>query len=180
MQTTMKQVTSRLVNEIQGCKLGYTQSDEISLLLTDFDNIKTHAWFDGNLQKMASISSAMTSVYFNNTIKEFKPDCGDAFFDARVFTIPEKNEVINYFLWRHRDCVKNSISMLARSIFSHKKVHKLNGGQMIEKMIKEEGVDWNKEQNNFRYGTFIIKDNQISRDFDFDSLSDFISSLISQ
>ena len=61
MQKTMKY----LCEDIQGCKLGYYQSDEISLLLTDYENINTAAWFDYEVQKMCSIAASMATLAFN-------------------------------------------------------------------------------------------------------------------
>ena len=56
-----------MCEQIQGCKLAYVQSDEISLVLTDFDTLQTDAWFDGNIQKMVSISAAIATAEFNAT-----------------------------------------------------------------------------------------------------------------
>ena len=54
MQETMKY----LCENIQGCVLGYTQSDEITLVLVDYKKLDSCAWFDYNIQKMCSISSS--------------------------------------------------------------------------------------------------------------------------
>lgn len=61
MQDTMKY----LCENIQGCVLGYTQSDEISLVLTDYAELTTDAWFGNNLQKMCSVSASMATMAFN-------------------------------------------------------------------------------------------------------------------
>ena len=66
MQDTMKY----LCENIQGCKFGYCQSDEISLLLTDYENINTAAWFDYEVQKMCSIAASMATLAFNRTFGE--------------------------------------------------------------------------------------------------------------
>ncbi|MCL1818885.1 MAG: tRNA(His) guanylyltransferase Thg1 family protein, partial [Spirochaetaceae bacterium] len=125
---------------------GYTQSDEISLLLTDYDNLDSDAWFDKNLQKMASISASRASMEFNrvfiektnamtplgngaaipDSVLKYSRKAGTAVFDSRVFVLP-KEEVCNYFLWRQQDATKNAIQMLGRAHFSHKKMHGLNG-----------------------------------------------------
>ena len=66
MQETMKY----LCENIQGCKMGYCQSDEISLLLTDYENINTAAWFDYQVQKMCSIAASMATLAFNRAFDE--------------------------------------------------------------------------------------------------------------
>jgi tRNA(His) guanylyltransferase len=99
-----------LCNEIQGVKCVYKQSDEISLLLVDYDLITTQAWFDYNLQKIVSISAALASVKFTELFGKF------ATFDSRAFNIPI-DEVCNYFIWRQKDWLRNSIEMLAQSHF---------------------------------------------------------------
>jgi len=168
----MMDVTAKfLLNEIQGAKLAYVQSDEISLLLTDFDKITTNAWFDGQVQKMVSVSASLATAKFNklilsNFIKD-KFDCGItnvtyrymenfeelsmAFFDARVFTIPDPVEVENYFIWRQKDAIRNSISMHAQSLYSHKELHGKSQEDML-KMIEEKGKRWEMNDLGFQYG----------------------------
>jgi tRNA(His) 5'-end guanylyltransferase len=127
LMSAMDNTTKSLCGEIQGCVMGYCQSDEISLLLTDFDKPTTDAWFDGNIQKIVSVSASMATGFFNDHLRSASDlNYGDpfaltdktAFFDARVFTIPDNDEVINYFIWRQKDAVRNSISMVAQSLYS--------------------------------------------------------------
>ena len=110
LQDAMKATAIELCLEIQGAKIAYTQSDEISILLTDYDNLKTSPWFDYNIQKMCSIASAMASVKFSSVWGS------TGLFDCRVFNIP-KDEVMNYFVWRQKDWLRNSLSMLAQANF---------------------------------------------------------------
>lgn len=74
MQETMKY----LCENIQGCVLGYTQSDEITLVLTDYATIQTDAWFGYNIQKMCSVSASMATMAFN---REFERIAEDWFHD---------------------------------------------------------------------------------------------------
>jgi tRNA(His) guanylyltransferase len=154
----MNETTAYLCKGIQGAKLGYVQSDEISILLTDFDDITTHAWFDNNLQKMASIAASMATAKFNqlrmqratwegndiegmldhDDIESFKL----ATFDARVFQIPFVDEVQNYFIWRQQDATRNSISSVAQSLYSHKELNGKKTDEMQE-MIFQKGINWN-------------------------------------
>lgn len=149
----MNETTKFLCQEIQGVSFGYTQSDEISLLLTDFAKEGTDAWFDGQVQKIVSVSASMATAQFNATINYDKPD-GErkmAFFDSRVFTIPDPTEVENYFIWRQKDAVRNSLQMHAQSLYSHKE---LNGKSQAEQheMIHKAGENWDKLPDGFKRG----------------------------
>jgi len=147
----MSSLSVDLCSEIQGAKCAYTQSDEISILITDFDRLTTDAWFDYNLQKMVSISSAMASVYFAETLVT-----GDyAFFDSRAFNMP-KEEVANYFIWRQKDWIRNSVSMLAQANFSHKQLQK-KGQLEMKEMLEEKGICWDELKDRWKYGTFVRK-----------------------
>lgn len=145
----MDEVAAALCKEVTGTVLSYAQSDEISLLVTDFGSVHTEPWFGGTVQKMASIAASVATVEFNYRAAASHRSLVDslpnfmATFDARVFTIPSAVEVANYFLWRQRDCVRNSVSMAAQEHFSHKSLHGLNGGQMQELLWSEKGINWN-------------------------------------
>lgn len=131
-----------LTANVMGCKLAYHQSDEISLLLTNYDKLTTESWFDNNLQKIASISASLATAKFNEIMREKYPEKQLAFFDARAYVLPQ-DEVCNYFLWRQQDATKNSISMVAQANFPHKQLQGLNGKQMQDKLMLEKGINWN-------------------------------------
>lgn len=150
----MKQTAEDLC-EIQGVKCAYTQSDEISLLLTDFDNLETEAWFDYNLQKMVSVAAGIASVGFTyRWLGEDDTNCV-GIFDARAFNIP-KEEVCNYFIWRQQDCIRNSVQMLAQHHFSHQELNK-KSTLMMKGMLKKLSVDWDELSFNIKYGYFLSK-----------------------
>lgn len=130
MELTMRY----LVKNIQGCKLGYYQSDEITLILTDYDNFDTESWFDGSVQKICSISASMATAYFNNINTKIEKL---AMFDARVFQVPSITEAINCLIWRQQDAVRNSIQASARSIYSDKQCTNKNQGQMQEMIFQK-------------------------------------------
>lgn len=173
----MAETTKYLCENIQGCKFGYVQSDEISLLLTDFDTLATDAWFDGNIQKIASVSSSMATAKFNmlrlgetmklmekdeiylkpKGIKEFEKL---ATFDSRVFTIPSRTEVINYFVWRQQDAVRNSIQGLAQSKFSHKELEGKNTSVLQEMMFQKDGTNWDKLDDKLKRGSMVVRVNE--------------------
>lgn len=169
----MNETTKYLCKNIQGAKFGYVQSDEISILITDFDKTTSQSWFDYQVQKMVSVSASMASAKFNNLrlqrmINDIDMDMGDllfskipnmnlASFDARVFSIPDPFEVHNYFVARQNDATKNSISMAAQSMYPHEELKGKNGSEMQEMMFQK-GVNWNDYPVRFKRGGFICKE----------------------
>jgi tRNA(His) guanylyltransferase len=143
-----------LLSEIQGAKCAYVQSDEISILITDFDKLTTDAWFDYNIQKMVSISAGMASAFFGRVIAtKLSVNSFSAVFDSRVFNIPTE-EVCNYFIWRQLDWMRNSLQMLSQSHFSAKMLHGKNQANMHE-MLHSEGVNWADLEPRWKNGVFI-------------------------
>lgn len=135
----MAVVVKELCNEVTGTVFAYAQSDEISLLITDFKRQDTQPWFGGVIQKMVSNAASVASANLTRLRLEQRP----AYFDARVYTIPDATEVANYFLWRQRDAVRNSISMLAQHHFSHKELQGKSGNEMQDMLFTQRGVNWN-------------------------------------
>jgi len=175
----MDETAIYLCKNIQGAKLAFVQSDEISILLTDFDSLTSDAWFDGNIQKIASVSASLATARFNQLRMEgFFANYSDkivqgkididiqltddlrtfklATFDSRVFTLPTATEVSNYLVWRQNDTVRNSISSVAQSLFSHKELMNVNTNQMQE-MCFQKGVNWNDFDLKLKNGRVIMK-----------------------
>lgn len=147
---SMLESVKSLFDKIQGLKCAYFQSDEVSLLLTDFDSFETEAWFDYKLSKIESISAAMMSVIFTKNFGH------EAFFDSRARNYP-KEEVNNYFVWRQQDCRRNSVQVLAQKYFSHKELHKKNTKDSIS-MLLDKGINYYNLDNKFKNGTFVYRD----------------------
>jgi tRNA(His) 5'-end guanylyltransferase len=141
-----------LCREIQCAKLAFIQSDEINLLLADFDTINTEMWFNGNLQKIVSVSASLATGIFNKL--SIVDDV--ASFDARAFIIPDPVEVENYFIWRQKDATKNSIQMVARSLYSHEELIGKKVDQLQE-MIFQKGQNWNNYAIGSKRGRCIIR-----------------------
>lgn len=148
----MNEVAKGLLSFVQNAKLAYVQSDEISLFISDLDNIKTDAWFNNNIQKMTSVAAAYASSKFNSL---FKNDKCLALFDARCYNIPQ-HEATNYFIWRQMDCYRNAINRIGQCQFSQKE---LNGKKLndVKQMITLD----EKFNHEFLYGrTFLKSDNK--------------------
>ena len=175
MQNTMKY----LCENIQGCVFGYTQSDEITLVLTDYATITTDAWFGYNIQKMCSVSASMATLAFSNAytaelwknfpeamrssdngtnkyIETLVAKMGTAMFDARVFSIP-KDEVCNCLIWRQQDATRNSIEAVGQANFSQKELHGKSCNSIQDLLWKERGINWNDFSVDCKRGSVCYK-----------------------
>ncbi len=148
---SMDSTAQFLMNEIQNSRMAYVQSDEISILLIDYNNFQSQQWFGGNIQKIVSVSASIAGVKFSSA---FGKDC---YFDSRIFVLPER-EVANYFVWRQQDCTRNSISMVAQSLYSSKQLFKKNSSDMQE-MIFQKGINWDDYNPYWKRGRIVLKDN---------------------
>jgi len=164
----MDETARHLCENIQGAQIAYIQSDEITILVHDYKSLNSEAWFDKELQKMCSIAAAMASTYFSEhswelfyndkTISEMEARNifrKTALFDARCFVLPE-HDVVNNFIWRQQDAVRNSIQMLARSLYSHKECNNKNQAALQE-MCFQKGINWNDVPTGFKRGRCVYK-----------------------
>ena len=199
---TMQETTKYLCENIQGCVLGYTQSDEISLLLVDYKKLNSDAWFDYEVQKMCSIAASMVTMIFNKelikNIKEYDIKCSSmiqyvelqklhndyikelnkavekgAMFDARCFNIP-KEEVTNYIYWRQLDASRNSVQMVGQANFSHKELKNKSCNDIQDMLMIQEGINWNDFPVYQKRGTCVIKEEYFINDKGEEIENDFI------
>ena len=185
MQYTMKM----LCENIMGCVLGYTQSDEITLVLCDYKKLTTEAWFDNQVQKLVSVSASMASLYFNRRFEELispiishTEDDAEylryrntmslasrkgAYFDSRCFNVP-KEEVCNCLIWRQQDATRNSIQGLAQALFPHKELQGMSCNELQDKMFREKDINWNDLPTPRKRGVCCVKldDGRWAIDFD--------------
>ena len=165
MQSTMKY----LCENIQGCVFGYTQSDEITLILLDYQTLTTDAWFDYEVQKMCSIAASMATMAFNRYFYEFMPADAEntgvyykalekgAMFDARVFNIP-KEEVTNLVYWRQLDAARNSVQMVGQAYFSHTQLQGKSCNDIQDMLVETYGINWNNFPTYMKRGTACVKE----------------------
>lgn len=175
LMTTMQETMKYLCDNIQGCVFGYTQSDEITLVLTDYAKIDTDAWFGYNIQKMASVSASMATLAFNKIFEEcveeyrnlgvFESDeeynryckkVGTALFDSRVFSLPV-SEVCNCLIWRQQDATRNSIEAVGQANFSHKELHRKSCNEIQEMLFTQRGINWNDFSTDCKRGSCCYK-----------------------
>jgi tRNA(His) 5'-end guanylyltransferase len=181
---SMQETAKYLCENIQGCVLAYTQSDEITLILVDYQTLESSAWFDYQVQKMCSISASMATMafnkyfeqnrmnWFNNVPFEDIDDPGNrnvqllkaytkasergAMFDARVFNIP-KEEVTNLIYWRQLDATRNSIQMVGQANFSHTELHGKSCNDIQDMLFTQRGINWNDYPTHMKRGTCVVK-----------------------
>lgn len=183
---SMQETCKFLCSNIMGCKLAYTQSDEISLLLVDYESNESQQWFDNNIQKMVSVSASMATLAFNkafqsvvnerltiskelcknntgNTEKAYEKfdaylrKMNTALFDSRAFVLP-KEEVCNYFIWRQQDATRNSILMVAQSMLSFKEMQGVKCDALQELMWQRFNVNWNDYSTSQKRGCCVVKE----------------------
>jgi tRNA(His) 5'-end guanylyltransferase len=160
-----------LCQNIQGCVFGYTQSDEISLILVDYKKLTSSAWYDSEVQKICSVATSLCTLTFNRIFREevhkriihtnlnSLPIAAynkaleiGATFDCRAFNVP-KEDVCNCIIWRQQDATRNSIQSLAQSQFSHKELHGLSCDKLQDKLFTERGINWNDVEIYKKRGT---------------------------
>lgn len=179
MQETMKY----LCENIQGCVLGYTQSDEITLILIDYKKLTSSAWFDYEVQKICSIAASMATMAFNKFFEKYvdeyrfskwdgasKYEDGTwgyiqtllnavdkgAMFDARCFNIP-KEEVTNLIYWRQLDASRNSIQMVGQANFSHKELQNKSCNDIQDMLMTQKDINWNDLPTYQKRGSCCVK-----------------------
>lgn len=194
--STMQDTMKYLCENIQGCVLGYTQSDEISLVLTDYAELTTDAWFGNNLQKMCSVSASMATLAFNKffsgRVQEFMYDCCDDLggqvipekkneyhnaakvyfnkFNAAMFDSRvftiPKEEVCNYLIWRQQDATRNSIQSVGQANFSQKELHGKSCNNIQDMLMLQKGINWNDYSTTLKRGSCCIKADDSLAEYD--------------
>ena len=185
LMKTMQETTKYLCENIQNCIFGFTQSDEITLILVDYKELNTSAWFDYEVQKICSISASMATMAFNkifeNNVDDYRFSKWDgvskyeegteeyiktllkavekgAMFDARCFNIP-KEEVTNLIYWRQLDATRNSIQMVGQANFSHKELQNKTCNMIQDMLHEQKGINWNDYPTVCKRGTSVIYTN---------------------
>jgi tRNA(His) 5'-end guanylyltransferase len=170
---SMVRTMEYLCKNIQGCVFGYTQSDEITLLLIDYKQLNSEAWFDYQTQKMCSIAASMATMAFNKFFSEevarfrknkFYNEKGEnqyekylraidkgAMFDARVFSIP-KEEATNLIYWRQLDATRNSIQMVGQAKFSHNELQGKSCNMIQDMLLTQRDINWNDYPTRWKRG----------------------------
>lgn len=184
----MQNTAKYLCENIQGCVMSYQQSDEITLILIDYKNLDSAAWFDYRVQKMCSIAASMGTMAFNKFFSEEirKFDEKHNLSCMAIFNNPEneitklhdaywkachkgamfdarcfnipKEEVANLIYWRQLDATRNSIQMVGQAYFSHKELNGKSANQIQDMLFTQKGINWNDFPTHQKRGSCCIKE----------------------
>ena len=153
----MQKIMKFLCENIPNCVFGYTQSDEITLVLYD-NSGECKPWFDNRLEKITSVSASMATLAFNKYLIEnnnithlFDKKLFIATFDSRAFNVPP-HEVVNNIIWRQQDATKNSINSVAQSYFTHKELQGKNVSDMQDMLMLQKNINWNNTPTKYKRG----------------------------
>ena len=166
---TMNQVAVHLCQNIQNVVGAFVQSDEISLVIKD--NTLTSMPYDGRLCKLQSIIPSIATAYFmkqmfikriNDAIdfdhlKDIVTNMPDYVFDCKVWSVPNANEAMAWFLYRQIDCIKNSKNQFCQTYLSHEQLLNLDSDAQVQLCIYETGNDWNTISDDKKYGRILYK-----------------------
>lgn len=178
---SMQDTAKYLCENIMNVKMSYQQSDEISLVLVDYEKLNSGVFFDYRVDKICSIAASMATMAFNKCFADnvenlcfntkellsneefdkmfdiYGSKVGKAMFDARCFNIP-KEEVTNLIYWRQLDATRNSIQMVGRSKFSHKQLDNKSCSDIQNMLMNEYQINWNDIPTYLKRGSCCIKD----------------------
>lgn len=146
-----------LCGEMQGAIVAYVQSDEISVLLHNYKRLTSAAWFDNEVQKIVSVGASIAAAAVTAASGRIFSATRLAFFDARVFVLPEA-DVCNYFLWRQQDATRNSVQMVAQSMFSPRELHGQNCPRLQEMIFQKSGQSWNDLATHLKRGRCVVRE----------------------
>lgn len=179
---TMQGTAKYMCENIQGAKFAYVQSDEITIILVDYDTLETDCWFNYRTDKLCSIAASMATMAFNKffakNANNYYLDYIDnrhvtvedtiyfdklsaaiekgAMFDARCFNIP-KEEVTNLIYWRQLDASRNSVEMVGRAYFSHNELMNKSCSNIQDMLMKEFSINWNDYPTYLKRGSACLK-----------------------
>lgn len=156
LSNAMKETMKFLCEEIQDVRFGYTQSDEITLVLTADVSEEYQPWFGWQAQKLISVATSLCTFKFNELMYEYTGKPG--IFDCRAFQVPSKVEAMNATYWRQADGIRNSVQMLAQSLFSHKELHEKGQSDLKEMMNVDRGVSWEAQDAWKKFGTGCVRE----------------------
>lgn len=157
MSLAMIETARYLVEETHAC-FAYTQSDEISLGFWNEDD-KSEMLFSGRIEKLCSVLAGLATAKFNHEVIARMPERAKLLpvFDARVFSMPNLDEMVNCVLFRALDCAKNSVTMAASAHYSHRELHG-KGSAAKHEMLRAKGVNWADYPAFFKDGSFLRRE----------------------
>lgn len=178
----MNETMQYLCENVQGCRVGYCQSDEITLVISDIPdapNKEATSFFGYRLCKIQSILASMAASKFNNIMTrnlmkdipvymsaaDMKDVVLDTMtnaplyeFDCKAWNVPNLNDAYAYLLWRQLDCIRNSKQQAAQTYLPHKILLGLHTDEQIALLFKEKGISWYDYAEGLKYGRYCYKE----------------------
>lgn len=159
---SMNAAARALFAQADGAFLGFMQSDEVSLACQDFDADNTEAWFDGNVQKIASVSAGIaTAAFIDAELSKYYIAGRLPHFDGRCWSMADPVEVANYFVSRARDCERNAIMMAAQARWSHAELRGVSTKELSGRLA-DVGFDWTQAPDGARFGRIVHRDGEVA------------------
>lgn len=187
LMTTMQETARYMCENIQNAKFAYVQSDEITIILVDYDTLETDCWFNYRTDKLCSIAASMATLKFNMAFKEailneeweWKNSLTPQSVEIQeahnnyIATLKKaaqkgamfdarcfnipKEEVANLVYWRQLDAMRNSVQMVAQANFPHKELQGLSQEALKEKLHLEKNIIWDNYPIYKQRGTAVYK-----------------------
>jgi len=157
MSGIMRTVTARLIEETHAL-VGYTQSDEITLIL-ERETPESDPIFGGRVFKIVSVLAAMASAKFMLLAAEAWPERVGRIipsFDCRAFNVPSRVEAVNALIWREQDATRNAVQMVAQANFTPGQLHGKSAGELVT-MLAEIGLSMEAFPVANRLGSYLAK-----------------------
>ena len=153
----MRTVTAHLIEQA-GARVGYTQSDEITLVFKP-DTPASEPIFGGRAFKITSVLASMASAKFTLLAADVWPERVERIvpsFDCRVFNVPSRMEAVNALIWREQDAARNAVQSVAQAHFSPEKIHGKSAAELV-KMLEEIGVSIDAFPVALRLGRYLAR-----------------------
>ena len=164
--TMMNETAKYACENISGCLLAYTQSDEISFIVRDNLNEDSDSFFGYRLCKIQSLVASMVTSKFNRLALEkwIKDNPGKDIdkaplyeFDCKAWNVPSDNDALGWLIYRQNDCRRNSIQQTAQTYFSHKQLIGKKCDEQKEMLYDQKDIDWDSFETGKRIGRMIMK-----------------------
>ena len=166
----MNETAKYVCEKVQGVKLAYVQSDEISFII--HDDAQSDTFFNYRLCKIQSIIAGLTTVAFNDlyikNILSTETDIDEKIrlitdkpkfhFDCKAWNVPNVNDAFAWLLYRQNDCIRNSKQQAAQTYLPKKSLIGQNTDEQIQRLLDERGIDWNDYELGCKYGRIIHRE----------------------
>ena len=171
----MDDTASYVCANVQGAKLAYVQSDEITIVITNFkvedgEVLKGSSFFDYRLCKLQSIIASLATAKFNQlyALRILGMDSDKSYnqqlrempliqFDCKCWDVKEYNDMFAWFKFRQNDCIRKSKQQFAQAYCPHKELLNKNADEQVAYCKLKTGKDWTELQGKYKYGRLVYR-----------------------